>query len=77
MIDPLHRADALWLRLVSCSIDELAVIEYVLDGIELGRVQYGPLNLAADARNFREERAQEARDSLFYAACEYIAGRKR
>jgi hypothetical protein len=54
------------------SHDELRVIDYVLEGIELGADQYGPLNVAKDPRNFRRERAMECRDSLFYAAAEQI-----
>lgn len=57
------------------SIDELRVIDWVLEGLELGAESYGPLDIASDVRNFRRERAMEARDMLFYSAAQAIAER--
>lgn len=60
-------------RLQHCSYDELRVIDRVLAGIELGREQYGPLDLSRDTRLFRREGAMELRDYLFYAAAHEVA----
>ena len=59
------------------SDDELAVIDYVLSGLEYGAKLYGPLDLDADKRNWRRERAQECRDQVIYDACENIARYRR
>lgn len=55
------------------SLDELRVIDWVLEGLELGAVDYGPLSIASDTRNFVRERAMECRDLLFYSAAQAIA----
>src|SRR5262245_36798686 len=62
-------------QLPACSHDELRVISWIVEGLVVGRRVYGPLDVHKDPRNFRQERAEEARDSLFYAACQVIAER--
>ena len=64
-------------RLPACSVDELRVIDYVLAGIEQGREDYGPLDLATNGRDWLQERAAEARDILFYTACYEVAAQRR
>lgn len=55
------------------SDDELAafavIARRVMGG---GRVQYGPLDLATDKRNFAKEAADEAADLLWYAAIQKV-----
>lgn len=72
-IDDLHFADALWNRLVSCSRDELRVIDRVLQGLERGRAVYGPLNVNTDPRDFEREAAEEFRDALVYLSAAAVA----
>ena len=60
-------------RLSACSFDELRVIDRVLQGIEQGREQYGPLDVSRDIRDWRREGAQEMRDWLFYCAAHEVA----
>lgn len=64
-------------RLPACSLDELRVIEYVLAGLEHGRAEYGPLDLASDERDWLRERAMECRDLLFYTAAHAVAEQRR
>lgn len=59
------------------NLDELRVVEYVSEGLMTGRTRIGPLDLASDKRDWAEERDQEARDLLVYAACEVLKGRGR
>lgn len=54
------------------SVDELRVIDWVLEGLELGAEGYGPLDLQSDVRLWKRERAMEARDLLFYSAAQAI-----
>jgi hypothetical protein len=49
--------------------DELRVLLYVADRLRMGATQYGRLDLATDARDWRVELGQEAADALVYAAC--------
>lgn len=60
-------------RLRACSFDELRVLARVLDGIERGREQYGPLDIERDVRDWRREGADEMRDWLFYCAAHEVA----
>jgi len=59
------------------TFDELRVVDDVLSGLERGADTYGPLDLASDGRDFREEAAQEARDLLVYSAAENVARQHR
>lgn len=54
--------------------DELLVVKYVCSGVlGKGRQKYGPLDLAADQRDFARETAEEVRDSFFYIGSRVIA----
>lgn len=57
------------------SFDELRVIDRVLQGIERGADEYGPLDIARDGRIWDREAEQELRDLLFYLAAQFIAAR--
>lgn len=57
------------------SRDEIRVLSWVLEGLELGAESYGPLCVDTDPRNFLNEAAFEARDLLFYSAAQAIARR--
>ena len=65
--------ESIALRLGACSPDELRVIDQVLSGLERGRDVYGPLDVAADARDFSLEASDELRDCLVYLAAHHIA----
>lgn len=58
--------DELW------SVDELRVVQFVVDGLRHGRDVYGPLDLATDKRDLRNEARAEARDLIIYRACELL-----
>jgi hypothetical protein len=64
-------------RLPACSDDELRVISRVLDGIEQGRADYGPLHVLRDVRDWRREATLELRDWLFYMAAHEVAADAR
>lgn len=57
------------------TVDELRVVSWVLEGLEIGFDSYGGLYIDTDPRNFVKERAMEARDLLFYTAAQAIAQR--
>jgi hypothetical protein len=54
------------------SVDELRVVQFVVDGLQRGRDVYGPLDLATDKRDLRNEARAEARDLIIYRACELL-----
>lgn len=56
-----------------CSDDELRVLDRVLAGMEQGREQYGPLDLARNTRDWIREARAELRDYLFYFAAHEVA----
>lgn len=49
--------------------DALRVIAHIAERAVLGCTQYGPLKLATDKRNWRQEAKEEAADGLFYMTC--------
>jgi hypothetical protein len=63
-------------RIAALNPDERAVIESALDdllsGLEKGREAYGPLNLAANDRDFAAEAREEQRDGMLYLAMERV-----
>lgn len=73
MFDRIAMLVALSERQHECSDDELRVLDRVLQGIEGGRENYGPLVIRGDARDWREEGVMELRDFLFYAAAHEVA----
>jgi hypothetical protein len=64
-------------RLPACSDDELRVLGRVLDGIEQGRIDYGPLDVMRDVRDWRREGSLELRDWIFYFAAHDVAADAR
>lgn len=48
------------------SLDELRVLREICTRVTGARDKYGPLNLATDRRDWREERAGELFDAMFY-----------
>lgn len=48
--------------------DELRVLTFLAKRLGVGAVQYGPLNLAADPRDWKKEAAEEAADLAIYTA---------
>lgn len=78
-IDPFanrHRvrdaAELLTASLGNLSGDELDVIGFVVQRLELGRVAYGQLEAGLDRRDFKREAAEEAADLLVYLAARVI-----
>lgn len=69
--------DSIIARLAGRSDDELAVIDYVLSGLEYGSTVYGPLNVGTDGRDWDRESAQELRDFVVYQAARLIAAYRR
>lgn len=58
--------DEFTLRYIECSDDERAVLSEMLRRIEVGRENYGELDLDSDERDFRKEAREEAVDWLVY-----------
>lgn len=52
--------------------DELRVIAYLATRLLVGQRQYGRLDLAKDARDWRRERAAEVADLLVYTGFEAL-----
>jgi hypothetical protein len=67
--DPRAELDAIVARLGS---DEVRVLVAIARRLAVGRVQYGPLEISTDPRDWRAEGAQEACDLSVYLACELL-----
>lgn len=52
--------------LPAMSLDELRVLREICTRVTGARDKYGPLNLATDKRDWRQERAAELFDAMFY-----------
>lgn len=59
-------------RLGACAHDELRVVDAILLRLELGRDQYGPLDLNKP-RDWAREEAEEHIDAVVYRACALIS----
>ena len=59
------------------SDDEQEVLSEMLKRIEMGRDQYGPLDIDNDPRNFRQEAAEEWVDLAVYSIADAIRKRRR
>lgn len=57
--------------------DELRVLALVAERLAAGRRSYGELRLHSDARDWRQEMAEEVADALVYAACALAQGGPR
>lgn len=62
-------------RFALCNLDELRVIDVQLTRLELGREQYGPLDLSR-YRDWHKELAEEHVDAAFYRACAILVERE-
>ena len=60
-------------QLPACTHDELRVIGIRMERMAKARPEYGGLVIAADARDWKREAAEENVDRAFYADCLYIA----
>lgn len=56
--------------------DEMAVLVEVAEGLLKGKPQYGPLDIAADRRDFPREAGEELRDCMVYIAVERLRLRR-
>jgi len=63
--------------LLECSDDEVRVVAAVLRRLAKGRDAYGPLDLASDGRDWRDELAEELQDAVVYAAIRETAAHVR
>ena len=61
-------------RLLRAEPDVLRVLDLILTRLEVGRMQYGDLNLDADKRNWGAEQRAELLDFLVYRACAELTG---
>jgi hypothetical protein len=52
--------------------DECRVLVYLAERMVAGASVYGRMNLAADKRDFRRERAEELADALVYTAMDEV-----
>jgi len=53
--------------------DEVRVLMRIAERLRAGRLVYGPLTLACDARSFRgKEAREELEDALVYLACAWL-----
>ena len=57
-----------------CNLDELRVLDLQLTRLELGREQYGHLDLARP-RDWAKEESEEQVDAAFYRACAILVAR--
>jgi hypothetical protein len=70
-------AVSLWRELACLAVqlgdDEIRVLVRIGERLRAGAHQYGPLQLAADARSFRTKEArEEIEDALVYLACAWL-----
>lgn len=61
-------------RFELCNLDELRVMDLQLVRLELGRHQYGHLDLSR-CRDWAKEEAEEHVDAAFYRACAILVAR--
>jgi hypothetical protein len=55
--------------------DEQRVLTRIAERLVLGATEYGPLDIANDARAFRSREArEEVEDALVYLACAWLKG---
>lgn len=52
--------------------DEPRILELVRQRLELGKTEYGTLNVSSDKRNFKNETIEELLDAVIYLAAELI-----
>jgi hypothetical protein len=76
MSDRDNAIDHLWAAIEHLGVDELRVLERIAKRLEMGRKQYGDLNVPWDRRDFREEARQEVEDMLVYFACGWLKNGK-
>jgi len=57
--------------------DALEVLETIAERLIMGRRQYGDLVIDRDARDFRQEFAEEMLDGAVYAAIETVRQKRR
>lgn len=60
---------------LDASPDELLVLATIAERMHQGRLEYGPLNIAADDRDWEREAANEASDLLVYRTVTKLARR--
>lgn len=63
-------------RLKQCNADELEVVAFEIGRIEVGRRDYGYLDLSK-ARDWDTEEAEELFDARFYRTCARIVNERR
>lgn len=54
---------------------EFEVVALVAEGVLTGEAKYGALDVATDARDFRDELIEELRDAIVYAHAENLRER--
>jgi hypothetical protein len=72
---PTEDAARATLHSVACALgrDEVRVLMRIAERLRAGRLVYGPLTLACDARSFRgKEAREELEDALVYLACAWL-----
>lgn len=67
-----HYLCALFTHTANLGCDELRALAFMAERAEMGRRQYGDLNLATDKRCFPVEYSQEQCDESFYRLCETL-----
>lgn len=69
-----HAARVRWIaaQLTIAEPDVVAVIEYIVTRLAMGREQYGDLVIASDTRDFKLERKAEHADAVVYHAIDQI-----
>jgi hypothetical protein len=69
------RVSRLMEALERVSDQEFEVVALVAEGVLSGEAKYGRLDVATDARDFRDELIEELRDGLVYAHAEILRER--
>lgn len=64
--------EAVIVKLRHLAGDELAVVALVVDGLVLGKVPYGQLDVATDKRDLGQEAIDEGRDQIVYDAADLL-----
>lgn len=64
-----------WMRVEGLGPDELRVVARVVERLRMGQKQYGALDIAGNAKDWRAEATEEFLDGAIYLAMQSIRER--
>lgn len=61
-----------WVSVAGLGPDELRVVMHVIERLRIGRERYGPLDLATNPKDWRNEATEEFLDGAIYLAMDAV-----